>query len=54
MERLEDIAGNIITDGCFMADYLNKHFSSVFTREDIRSLLTPVTQFNEPKKCWGS
>ena len=31
---LEDNAGNIITQGFFMADELNLHFSSVFTRED--------------------
>ena len=32
---LEDNAGNIITQGVLMAEKLNMHFSSVFTREDI-------------------
>ena len=31
---LEDIAGNIITQEFLMAEELNRHFSSVFTRED--------------------
>ena len=31
---LEDNAGNIITQGYLMAEGLNMHFSSVFTRED--------------------
>ena len=31
---LEDNAGNIITQGFLMAEELNMHFSSVFTRED--------------------
>ena len=35
---LEDSAGNIITQGVLMADELNMHFSSVFTREDTSSL----------------
>ena len=29
-----------------MADELNMHFSSVFTREDTSYLLAPVTKFN--------
>ena len=33
----EDNAGNIITQGCLMAEELNVHFSSVFTREDTSS-----------------
>ena len=38
-----------------MAQELNMHFSSVFTREDISSLPNPVTHFNGPKeKCLGS
>ena len=43
---LEDNAGNIITQshGCLMAEELNMHFSSVFTREDATSL--PETKFN--------
>ena len=43
---LEDNAGNIITDGCLMAEELNVHFSSVFTREDTSSLPVPETKFN--------
>ena len=31
---LENNAGNIITQGFLMAEELNRHFSSVFTRED--------------------
>ena len=41
---LEDKAGHIITHGYLMAEELNMHFSSVFTREDISSL--PETKFN--------
>ena len=43
---LEDNAGNIITQGCTMAEELNVHFSSVFTREDTSSLPVPETKFN--------
>ena len=43
---LEDNAGNIITEGCLMAEELNVHFSSVFTREDTSSLPLPETKFN--------
>ena len=43
---LEDNAGNIITQGCLMAEELNVHFSSVFTREDTSSLPVPETKFN--------
>ena len=43
---LEDNAGNIITEGCLMAEELNVHFSSVFTREDTSSLPVPETKFN--------
>ena len=38
-------AGNIITQGFLMADELNMHFSSVFTREDTSSLPVPETKF---------
>ena len=31
---LEDNAGNVVTQGFLMADELNLHFSSIFTRED--------------------
>ena len=43
---LEDNAGNIITQGFLMAEELNMHFSSVFTREDTSSLPVPETKFN--------
>ncbi len=46
---LEDNTGNIITQGFLMAEELNKHFSSMFTRENISSLRTPVTKFIGPK-----
>ena len=42
---LEDNHGNIITQGFLMADELNMHFSSVFTREDTSSLPVPETKF---------
>ena len=44
---LEDNAGNIniITQGFLMAEELNRHFSSVFTREDTSSLPVPETKF---------
>ena len=31
---LEDNAGDMVTEGFLMAEELNMHFSSVFTRED--------------------
>ena len=43
---LEDNAGHIITQGFLMAEELNMHFSSMFTREDTSSLPVPVTKFN--------
>ena len=43
---LKDNAGNIITEGCLMAEELNMHFSSVFTRKDTSSLPVPETKFN--------
>ena len=42
---LEDNAGNIITQGVLMAEELNMHFSSVFTREDTSSIPVPETKF---------
>ena len=42
---LEDGAGNIITQGVLMAEELNMHFSSEFTREDTSSLPVPETKF---------
>ena len=41
---LEDNAGHIITQGFLMAEELNRHFSSVFTREDTSSLPVPETK----------
>ena len=43
---LEDNAGDTITEGFLMAEELNMHFSSVFTREDTSSLPVPETKFN--------
>ena len=43
---LEDNVGNIITKGFLMAEELNMHFSSVFTRGDTSSLPVPETKFN--------
>ena len=43
---LKDNAGNIITQGFLMAEELNMHFSSVFTRENTSSLPVPETKFN--------
>ena len=43
---LKDNAGNIITQGFLMAEELNMHFSSVFTREDNISFPVPETKFN--------
>ena len=40
-----DNDGNIITQGVLMAEELNIHFSSVFTREDTSSLLAPESKF---------
>ena len=39
---LEDNAGDIITEGIVMAEELNMHSSSVFTREDTISLPVPT------------
>ena len=38
--------GDIITGGFLMAEELNMHFSSVFTREDTSSLPVPEKKFN--------
>ena len=43
---LEDNAGDIIAGGFLMAEELNMHFSSVFTREDTSSLPVPETKLN--------
>ena len=51
---LEDNAGNIITQGFLMAEELNRHFSSVFTREDTSSLPVPETKFKGSEgEGWG-
>ena len=42
---LEDNAGNKITQGILMAEELNIHFSSVFTREDTSLLPVKETKF---------
>ena len=42
---LVDNAGNIITQGFVMAEELNMHFSSVFTREDTSSIPVTETKF---------
>ena len=42
---LDDNAGNKRTQGILMADELNMHFSSVFTREDTSALPVPETKF---------
>ena len=42
---LEDSAGNIISQGFLMGEDPNGYFSSVFTREDISSLLVPDAKF---------
>ena len=41
----EDNAGNITTPVFLMAEELNMHFSSVFTREDTCSIPVPETKF---------
>ena len=46
---LENNAGNIITQGFLMAEELNLHFNSVFTREDTSSLPVPETKINGPE-----
>ena len=42
-------ARNIVSQGFIMAEGLNGYFSSVFTREDIRSLPVPHATFQEAK-----
>ena len=48
-----DSAGDIITEGILMAEELNMHFSSVFTREDTSSLPVPETKFNGSEEKLG-
>ena len=51
---MEDNAGNIVTHGVLMAEELNMHFSSVFTREYTSSLPVPEIKFNgtEGGRLW--
>ena len=51
---LEDNFGNIVTQGFVLAEELNMHFSSVFTREDTSSLPVPETKFkgSEGERLW--
>ena len=49
---LEDNAGNKITQGVLMAEELNMHFSSVFTREDNSSLPALETKFDGSEGEW--
>ena len=53
---LEDNFGNIVTQGFLMAEELNMHFSSVFTREDTSSLYLYHKQISMDQrgKGWGS
>ncbi len=52
---LEDNAGNIITQGVPMAEELNMHFSSLFTREDTSTLPIAETKFNGTERgYWRS
>ena len=44
---LKDSAGNIISQGFLLAEYLNGYTSSVFTREDISSLPVPDVKFQK-------
>ena len=46
---LKDNIGIIITQGFLMAEELNLHFSSVFSRDDTSSLPVPETKFNGPE-----
>ena len=50
-----DNAGNIITQGLFMAEELNMHFSSVFTRNVlVRYLYQNQSSRDLRGKCLGS
>ena len=50
-----DNAGNIITQGFLMAEELNMHFSSVFTREDTSSIPVPgKSSRDQREKGWSS
>ena len=51
---LEDNAGSKITQGCVMAEELNMHFSSVFTREDTSYLYQKQSSMDQRRKGWGS
>ena len=45
--RLEDSAGNIVSDGLLMAENLIQFFNSVFTLEDVSSLPIAETKFKK-------
>ena len=45
LDHWRTMLGIIITQGFLMAEELNMHFSSVFTREDTSSLPLPETKF---------
>ena len=52
---LEDNTGNKITQRVLMAEELNMHFSSVFTREDTSLLPVPEKKFEGSEgERWGS
>ena len=46
---LENNSGNFISDGFQMAEVLNEYFNSVFTTENISSLLVQFTKFEGNK-----
>ena len=47
--KIEDSAGNIISQGFLMAEDLNGYFSAVFTKEDISSLPVADAKFQGAK-----
>ena len=52
---LEDNFGNIVTQGFLMAEELNMHFSSVFTRKIlVRYLYQKHSSRDQRGKGWGS
>ena len=55
IEFIEDNAGIIITQGVKMAEELNMHFSSVFTRKIlVRWLYQKQSSRDQMGKGWGS
>ena len=53
VEQLEGNAGNIISHGFLMAEYLNEYISSVFGEKDINSVPVPDTKFQEVKSDYS-